>query len=108
MRRRTLSMRVSAIIMAAVVGMSSMTMHVQAAGTQERVVEDANTIRVTLPDSISLHGGGRGGGSCAGTAGRRLSLDAPGAARASADPRTGEETWRRSRDGGGASGGLAG
>ena len=62
MRRRTLSMRVSAIIMAAVVGMSSMTMHVQAAGTQERVVEDANTIRVTLPDSISLHGGGRGGG----------------------------------------------
>ena len=38
MRRRTLSMRVSAIIMAAVVGMSSMTMHVQAAGTQERVV----------------------------------------------------------------------
>lgn len=53
-------------------------------------------------------GGGRGGGSCAGTAGRRLSLDAPGAARASADPRTGEETWRCSRHGGGASGGLSG
>lgn len=62
MRRRTLSMRVSAIIMVSVVGMSSMTMHVQAADVQERVVEDTNTIRVTLPDSISLHGGGRGGG----------------------------------------------
>lgn len=39
-------------------------------------------------------GGGRGGDSCARTAGRRLNLDTPRAARRSADPGTGEETWR--------------
>ena len=62
MKRRSLSIRICAAIMTAVVSMSSMTISVQAAGTQEQVVEDINTIRVTLPDSINLYGGGRGGG----------------------------------------------
>ena len=54
MRRKTLSMRVSAIIMAAVVGMSSMTMNVQAADVHEHIVGSANTVKVTVPAAIDL------------------------------------------------------
>ena len=52
MRRKVLSMRISAIIMSAVLNISSVVVYADT--TNRHVLEDNNAIEVTLPASINL------------------------------------------------------